>query len=65
MKELDLLLQRWLAQRYEVASEEHRARFAALLELPDPDLAGLLLHGQPVQEPDLAAVIREVLSTRP
>jgi antitoxin CptB len=42
-KELDLLLLGWLARHFDSATVEQRARFAALLELPDPELARYLL----------------------
>ncbi|HEY5019884.1 MAG TPA: succinate dehydrogenase assembly factor 2 [Steroidobacteraceae bacterium] len=42
-KELDLLLLGWLARSFESATAEQRAGFAALLELPDPELASYLL----------------------
>jgi antitoxin CptB len=47
MKELDVLLQRWLDRRHDAASSADRAAFEAFLELPDPDLAGYLLRGEP------------------
>ncbi len=43
IKELDLLLENWLLKHFETATDEQRARFASLLELPDPELAGYLL----------------------
>ena len=45
MRELDLVLLRWLEQRYEDASPAQRAQFEALLDLPDPQLAAWLLQG--------------------
>jgi antitoxin CptB len=39
MKELDLLLARYLEKQYARSSAEERAAFAALLERPDPELA--------------------------
>jgi succinate dehydrogenase flavin-adding protein (antitoxin of CptAB toxin-antitoxin module) len=62
MKELDLLLERWLRCEYERASPLLRERFTALLELPDPDLVAYLLgHGRPTS-PDIAAAVHSVLS---
>ena len=43
MRELDVLLERYLAQRWPAAGAGERAAFAALLELSDPDLASLFL----------------------
>jgi succinate dehydrogenase flavin-adding protein (antitoxin of CptAB toxin-antitoxin module) len=45
MKELDLLLERWLERRWAGADAERRRAFAWLLEQPDPDLADWLLGG--------------------
>ncbi len=42
-KELDLLLLGWLARHFDSATVAQRARFAALLDLPDPELARYLL----------------------
>ncbi len=42
-REWDLLLLDWLERHYEVASASQRARFAAVLELSDPDLERYLL----------------------
>jgi succinate dehydrogenase flavin-adding protein (antitoxin of CptAB toxin-antitoxin module) len=36
MKELDILLSRYLEERFAAASETHRQAFEALLEAPDP-----------------------------
>lgn len=48
MKELDLVLMQYLQQRWPHADPAERAAFEALLELPDPELAGYLLgHAVP------------------
>lgn len=47
MKELDVLLERWLDRDGPQASSELLDRFAALLELQDPELARYLLAGEP------------------
>lgn len=62
MKELDLVLTRWLDQGFEQASSEQRAAFAEFLDLPDPEIAGYLLgNGQPASAKfrQLVNVIRE------
>ena len=46
MRELDELLLRYLEQRYEHAPAADKDIFRALLELPDPELTGYLLHKQ-------------------
>ena len=43
MRELDVLLERYLAERWPSAPPARRAAFRALLELPDPELAALCL----------------------
>ncbi len=43
MRELDVLLERYLAEGWPRASAEERAAFVGLLELSDPDLAALCL----------------------
>ena len=60
MKELDLLLTRYVRERYVAAAAGQQAAFEALLGLPDPEIADLLLgYGAPI-DPDLAAVVREL-----
>ena len=56
--ELDLLLQRWLAQRFERCDAAQRALFEALLELPDPVLADYLLAGIVPAQPALAELVQ-------
>lgn len=43
MRELDVLLERYLAHRWPVACAAERQAFASLLELSDPELAALCL----------------------
>jgi antitoxin CptB len=61
-KELDLLLLGWLARSFDSASAYERAAFAALLELPDPELADCLLG---VRQPPNAALAAAVAAIRP
>ena len=42
MRELDVLLERYLAEHWPQAGPAERGAFAQLLELPDPELHGLL-----------------------
>jgi len=60
MKELDLLLERWLRERYPAASPAERAAFAAFLELPDPELARYLLAGERPAEPAFARIAAQL-----
>lgn len=54
MKELDLLLERFLAADYPGASSAEQAAFAELLELPDPELAAYLIKGVQPSDPAIA-----------
>jgi succinate dehydrogenase flavin-adding protein (antitoxin of CptAB toxin-antitoxin module) len=60
MKELDVLLTRYVHERYGAAPPGQQAAFETLLALPDPDIADFLLgYGTPA-DADLAAVVREL-----
>jgi antitoxin CptB len=58
MKELDLLLLRYLRERHPTAASDERAAFVEILELPDPDLARYLLAGDVPTNPRHAALCR-------
>jgi antitoxin CptB len=64
-KELDLLLQRWLAWVYPVADAGSRALFESLLELPDPELSDYLLGGARPEREDLAALVELIRALPP
>lgn len=64
MRELDVLLERYLSERFPGARTELRHAFVALLELPDPDLAGLLLGHAPV-EGIRAALVHDITRYEP
>lgn len=53
MKELDVVMSRYLEQHYESATMDDRRHFEALLELPDPDLYDLLLGRDETADPEL------------
>jgi len=57
MQELDLLLQRWMDRDFEGAGAGRRQAFARLLELPDPELARLLLAGGRSDDPELQGLL--------
>ena len=63
MRELDILMEGYLLKHYESASEADKAAFRALLELPDPELAGYLLRDEPATEASQANVIATILGT--
>ena len=46
MKELDVLLERFLAERYAALSASQQAAFRRLLQLEDPDLHACLMGQQ-------------------
>ena len=61
MKELDILLLRYLRERHPNATSDERSAFAEFLELPDPDLVRYLLAGDVPNDPRLAGLCQEVL----
>ena len=61
MKELDLLLVRYLRGRYALAAHDERAAFEHFLELPDPDLARYLVFGDVPEDPQQAALCRWIV----
>jgi len=63
MKELDVLLERFLDRHYCGASAEQQAAFARLIELPDPELAAYLLGDAVPPERRLAELVRWVKLT--
>ena len=62
MKELDLLLDRWLERAWPLADAGRRATFQRLLEEQDPQIAAWLLHGARPDELPMAQLIDEILS---
>ena len=63
MKELDLLLLRYLRDRHGLAASEERATFAEFLELPDPDIARYLIGGDVPEDPRHAALCRALVGS--
>ena len=57
MRELDVLMTRWLERDWAAASSGERAAFLQLLGLQDPELAEYLLRGERHPDPVVAAVI--------
>ncbi len=60
MKELDVLLQRYLEQHFDSASEQEQRIFAELLERQDPQLYGYLVGRETPVDPAVADVIRKI-----
>lgn len=63
MKELDLLLVRYLRERHPHAPDDERAAFAQFLELPDPEIARYLVWGDVPEDPLQAALCRRITGT--
>jgi succinate dehydrogenase flavin-adding protein (antitoxin of CptAB toxin-antitoxin module) len=59
MKELDLLLTRYLDRHWLLADTTERAAFERLLDLPDPVLVAYLL-GDELPPPELAAPVQRL-----
>lgn len=57
MRELDVLLQRYLERRYASASQEEQQAFEALLDLPDPQLFAYVLKREQPADPHLVNVV--------
>jgi antitoxin CptB len=64
MKELDVVLVRWLEDGWPHADESGRRAFAWLLEQPDPDLADWLIGGLRPADDAHAALIDDILRRR-
>jgi antitoxin CptB len=60
MKELDVLLERFLETQYDAADASTRLAFAALLEMEDPDLYACVLGHEPAPTPELNHVIESL-----
>jgi antitoxin CptB len=57
MKELDILLQRYLTQRWPSAAPPERALFERFLKLPDPELAACLLSDAEIAHREFAPIV--------
>ena len=63
MKELDVVMSRYLEHHYPTAPGHEQAQFEALLEMADPDLYSLLLGRSEASDPQLAAFVRRLRTT--
>jgi antitoxin CptB len=57
MRELDVLLERYVQQRYPSAPAAEQHAFEALLDLPDPRLLALIMRREIPADPEWAHVI--------
>jgi succinate dehydrogenase flavin-adding protein (antitoxin of CptAB toxin-antitoxin module) len=60
MKELDILLERYVRSQVADASPGERATLKQLLELPDPVLADHLFGHTPVHDPQMARLVAAI-----
>lgn len=65
MKELDVLLTRWLERRWPDADDSSRSDFEWLLEQPDPDLADWLLGGNRPRGQARASLVDDIVRIPP
>lgn len=61
MKELDVLLLRYVEERYLEAPSDHRDTFRALLEAPDPVIYGYCLGGERPPSPLLSSLVQQII----
>ena len=64
MRELDALLEQYLAKRYPIADLPEQRGFAKLLELPDPTLYACLMGDVTPEDPDARRVIEQITRAR-
>lgn len=64
MKELDLLLGRWLAERAPSAPPAETRVFERFLELPDPQIAAYLWRGEDPDDPGFLELVRYLRGPR-
>ena len=60
MKELDVVLVRYLENTYEEATTLEQEQFREILQMPDPDLYNLLLGREITDDPDLARFLSQL-----
>ena len=61
MRELDVLLERYLRERYPSAPAAEQQAFAALLDLPDPELLAYVMRRQLPADPHWAHVVAKLI----
>lgn len=64
MRELDVILERYLQERYAYAPVTEQLAFEALLDLPDPQLFAYLMRREQPADPEWVDVIAKLTSSR-
>ena len=64
MRELDLLLERWFELRFEAAGAARQQAFRLLLAEPDPQIVGWLIGGVRPEDPELRALVDDIVCVR-
>jgi antitoxin CptB len=62
MRELDVLLMRYMQRDFDIAAADERAAFETLLSLPDPEILDLLTGRATAQDLRLEHVVERLLS---
>ena len=65
MRELDILLERYLQNCFAESNNDEKSAFQQLLSLSDPELAGYLLRGVPHDDVLTSNVIARILGRAP
>jgi len=60
MRELDALLTNFLQSSYDSLADDDKVRFAALLELPDPDLHAYLVGRYDAPDAPLEQLLKRI-----
>ncbi len=60
MKELDVLLEKYLQTAYRSSSSSQKAAFEVLLATPDPELYAYLVGRSQPEEPELKEIIARI-----
>ncbi|MFO7306483.1 MAG: succinate dehydrogenase assembly factor 2 [Gammaproteobacteria bacterium] len=64
MRELDVILERYLQERYAYAPLAEQLVFEALLDLPDPQLFAYLMGREQPADPEWVDVIAKLTASR-
>jgi antitoxin CptB len=65
MRELDRILEHFLERDYRQLGAAERARFAEILEYPDPDLHAFLVGKAEPSDPALARLLQHIRASAP